>query len=64
MALLPQNADHYRAAVNHIEFNRCGAADIDNASATVRPAIHDTHEDRLAVADVCNKTTVPNGKVR
>src|ERR1700687_204419 len=50
--LLTHHADHCRAAANHVEFKRRRAAHVDNSTTTIRPAIRDADDDRLAIANV------------
>jgi hypothetical protein len=56
--LLPLDADHRRTRTNHIEFNRCGAAEIDNTPSTIRPAIYNTNDNSLAVMMVSDQHLV------
>jgi hypothetical protein len=57
---LPLDADHYRTGANHIEFNRCGAAHVDDATTAIGATIYNTHDNRRLVT----LTFVPNGNVR
>src|SRR5216684_9348654 len=52
--LLRHDADHCRAAVDHIEFGRRGAANVDDAPTAIWAAIRDAHHNRLAAAKVGN----------
>jgi Virulence factor BrkB len=50
--LSPLDADHYGTGANHIEFNRCGAAHVDDSTTAIRATIYDTHDYCLAVVMV------------
>src|SRR5260221_2236354 len=52
--LLRHDADHCRAAVDHIEFARRGAANVDDAPMAIWAAIRDAHDHRLTAAKVGN----------
>jgi hypothetical protein len=53
--LLRHDTDHYRAAVDHTEFARCRATDIDDTSTAIWTAICYASDDPLAVASVCHQ---------
>src|SRR6476660_9151791 len=50
--LSPLDADHYGTGANHIEFNRCGAAHVDDSTTAIRATIYNTHDYCLAVVMV------------
>lgn len=52
ISLLTHYAHRCRAAVDHIEFTRRRAAHVDNSTATIRTAIGDADDYRLAIASV------------
>jgi hypothetical protein len=53
--LRPDPAYHRRAAVDHIQFNRYGVADVDNTLATIGPAISNARNRGSTVAHIGNK---------
>jgi hypothetical protein len=50
--LLPLDANHYCTGANHIEFNRCGAAHVDDSTTAIRATIYDAHDYCLEVVMV------------
>src|SRR5216684_781342 len=53
--LLKYQADHCRAAVDHIEFARRCATHVDDATTAIRTTIGYAHDHGLAVANVLNQ---------
>jgi hypothetical protein len=52
ISLLTRHANPCRAAVDHLECTRRGAAYIDNSTMTIRPAIRDADDYRFAIANI------------
>jgi hypothetical protein len=52
LSLLTDHAHRCRAAVDHVECARCGAAHVDNPATTIRPAIRDADDYGFAIASV------------
>src|ERR1035437_8766792 len=54
-ALSKRHADHCGAAVDHFECACRSRADVDDTAAAIGTAVCYAHDDRFAVANVCNQ---------
>ena len=50
--LLPHQADHCRAAIDHIEFTCRSTTQIDNTAPAIRATINNPHNYRFSVANI------------
>jgi hypothetical protein len=52
--LLTYDPDHCGTGFDHVQFARRGTTEVNDPTTTEGAAIYDAHDDRPAVADICD----------